>query len=220
MLQDGHQLAQLVQALQLDARRPQLVVQQRAERVNQRGLCAAIPPLLREEVLEQLVLRSAHLHGLAVGDVAECIPLSLHSTFLLAARLAGMAGALQRTSLVVTFQCAMGHSCHLVQIVSFLIVAVQMCNAVQRQQAGCRRRDTSSSRHLQKVGAASAREGWQRLPGKRDKPLTSHIGHQAQAGCAVGCLAVRQQLAIFRPYCTLLNACQQACARLDISAGR
>ena len=77
MLQDVHEGAQVVERLQLDERRPQRVVQHRAERVHQRRQWRGVPSALAgavaalhdrrgrvrlgEEVVEQLVLQLAHL---------------------------------------------------------------------------------------------------------------------------------------------------------------
>lgn len=68
MLQDVHKLCQVVQAGQLDEARPEGVVQQHAQRLNQRLQARPAPAVCcdgrcGEEVLVQLVLHLACLHA-------------------------------------------------------------------------------------------------------------------------------------------------------------
>ena len=63
VLQDGDQLAELIQDMELNEGRPQQVVQQCAQRVHQGRHSTAVPSFPGKEVVEQLVLRCTHLHS-------------------------------------------------------------------------------------------------------------------------------------------------------------
>ncbi len=61
VLEDVHQAAQLVQALQLDEDGPERIVQDGAQGVHQRGQRTALAVRVWEKVVKQLVLHLAHL---------------------------------------------------------------------------------------------------------------------------------------------------------------
>lgn len=63
MLQNVHQLTELVKVMELDVCRSQDIIEDDAERLHQSGQRAHLTRLLNKEMVKQLVLQLAHLSG-------------------------------------------------------------------------------------------------------------------------------------------------------------